>query len=91
MHRMDSGQCHPKPASCLKVPNMHPFQVNATAAAYNAIDNEGPTVPGWYCADSGGWHGPFEDHAEAEQFCAYCERQDRAEMRHERSCRYPGV
>ncbi len=66
---------------------MHTYQLTPTVAAYNAQDQDGPTVPGWYVRDHGGWHGPFEDMAEAEQFCAYCERQDRAEMRHNRTLR----
>ena len=71
---------------------MHTYLVTPQEARFNAEDQEGPTVAGWYVRDHGGWHGPFLDgYAEAERFIAYCESQDRAEMRHNRSLMYPGV
>ncbi len=66
---------------------MHLYQVTAAVAAWNAQDQDGPTVAGWYCRDAGGDFGPFEDYAEACQFVEMCERDGRLEARHERSLR----
>lgn len=66
---------------------MHVYEVTPTVAAWNAQDQDGPTVPGWYCRDAGGDFGPFEEYAEACQFLAAMERDERLERRHVRSLR----